>query len=67
MTSPVMSRRDPWVNMLRDGRDSGRRMGGADAVTVLPFDHALGLPDAFARRIARNTSTILVEESHCPG
>ena len=34
-------------------------VGGADAVTVLPFDHALGLPDAFARRIARNTQTIL--------
>jgi methylmalonyl-CoA mutase len=31
---------------------------------VLPFDEALGLPDAFARRIARNTSTVLIEESH---
>jgi methylmalonyl-CoA mutase len=39
-------------------------VGGADAVTVLPFDARLGLPDAFARRIARNTSTLLVEESH---
>jgi methylmalonyl-CoA mutase len=39
-------------------------VGGAESVTVLPFDHALGLPDAFARRIARNTSTILLEESH---
>lgn len=33
-------------------------------MTVLPFDEALGLSDAFARRIARNTSTILMEESH---
>ncbi len=47
-----------------DGRDARRGVGGADSVTVLPFDHALGLPDAFARRIARNTSTILIEESH---
>ncbi|MER6531941.1 methylmalonyl-CoA mutase subunit beta [Streptomyces sp. NPDC001508] len=66
VTSPVMvTRRDPWVNMLRATVATlAAGVGGADAVTVLPFDHALGLPDAFARRIARNTSTILVEESH---
>lgn len=66
VTSPVMmSRRDPWVNMLRTTIATlAAGVGGADAVTVLPFDHALGLPDAFARRIARNTSTILMEESH---
>ncbi|MEV0206594.1 methylmalonyl-CoA mutase subunit beta [Streptomyces sp. NPDC050788] len=66
VTSPVMmTRRDPWVNMLRTTIATlAAGVGGADAVTVLPFDHALGLPDAFARRIARNTSTILVEESH---
>ncbi|HET6857968.1 MAG TPA: methylmalonyl-CoA mutase family protein, partial [Streptomyces sp.] len=64
-SSVMMSRRDPWVNMLRTTVASlAAGVGGADAVTVLPFDHALGLPDAFARRIARNTSTILVEESH---
>ncbi|MGW1069309.1 methylmalonyl-CoA mutase family protein [Streptomyces aureus] len=66
VTSPVMmSRRDPWVNMLRATIATlAAGVGGADSVTVLPFDHALGLPDAFARRIARNTSTILIEESH---
>ncbi|MFD9330997.1 methylmalonyl-CoA mutase family protein [Streptomyces sp. NPDC060065] len=66
VTSPVMmARRDPWVNMLRTTVATlAAGVGGADAVTVLPFDHAIGLPDAFARRIARNTSTILVEESH---
>ncbi|MDJ0380174.1 methylmalonyl-CoA mutase subunit beta [Streptomyces sp. G-G2] len=66
VTSPVMmTRRDPWVNMLRTTVAClGAGVGGADAVTVLPFDHDLGLPDAFARRIARNTSTILLEESH---
>jgi len=37
-------------------------VGGADVVTVQPFDAALGLPDAFARRIARNTQSLLVEE-----
>jgi methylmalonyl-CoA mutase len=66
VVSPVMmTRRDPWVNMLRATIATlAAGVGGAEAVTVLPFDHALGLPDAFARRIARNTSTILVEESH---
>ncbi|MEV7870843.1 methylmalonyl-CoA mutase family protein [Streptomyces sp. NPDC088124] len=66
VTSAVMmTRRDPWVNMLRTTVAAlAAGVGGADAVTVLPFDHALGLPDAFARRIARNTSTILLEESH---
>ncbi|MFE0254882.1 methylmalonyl-CoA mutase family protein [Streptomyces sp. NPDC059010] len=66
VTSPVMmTRRDPWVNMLRATIATlAAGAGGADSVTVLPFDHALGLPDAFARRIARNTSTILIEESH---
>ncbi|MEU5637512.1 methylmalonyl-CoA mutase family protein [Streptomyces rishiriensis] len=64
-SSVMMSRRDPWVNMLRTTIATlAAGAGGADAVTVLPFDDALGLPDAFARRIARNTSTILIEESH---
>ncbi|MGW2418386.1 methylmalonyl-CoA mutase family protein [Streptomyces sp. NPDC001709] len=64
-SSVMMARRDPWVNMLRTTVATlAAGVGGADSVTVLPFDHALGLPDAFARRIARNTSTILIEESH---
>ncbi|WP_326800079.1 methylmalonyl-CoA mutase subunit beta [Streptomyces sp. NBC_01808] len=66
VTSPVMAtRRDPWVNMLRTTVATlAAGVGGADAVTVLPFDHAIGLPDAFSRRVARNTSAVLVEESH---
>lgn len=66
VTSEVMmSVRDPWVNMLRTTVATlAAGVGGADAVTVLPFDSALGLPDAFARRIARNTQAILLEESH---
>ena len=66
VTSSVMAtERDPWVNMLRGTVAClAAGVGGADAVTVQPFDSALGLPDAFARRIARNTQAILVEESH---
>ena len=62
---PMMSAYDPWVNMLRTTVAAfAAGVGGADAVTVLPFDTALGAPDAFARRIARNTSSLLVSESH---
>ncbi|MGZ4451010.1 MAG: methylmalonyl-CoA mutase family protein [Nocardioides sp.] len=62
---PMMTRYDPWVNMLRTTVAAfAAGVGGADAVTVLPFDSALGLPDAFGRRIARNTSALLVSESH---
>jgi methylmalonyl-CoA mutase len=61
----MMTKYDPWVNMLRTCVAAfAAGVGGADAVTVLPFDSRLGLPDAFSRRIARNTSSLLVEESH---
>jgi methylmalonyl-CoA mutase len=60
----MMARRDPWVNMLRTTvACAGAAFGGANAVTVLPFSWALGRPDAFARRIARNTHLVLQEES----
>ena len=66
VTSSVMTTaRDPWVNMLRTTVACfAAGVGGADAITVQPFDAALGLPDAFARRIARNTQALLTEESH---
>jgi methylmalonyl-CoA mutase len=61
----MMSKYDPWVNMLRTCVAAfSAGVAGADAVTVLPFDAPLGLPDAFSRRIARNTSTLLFAESH---
>jgi methylmalonyl-CoA mutase len=63
-SSAMMTRRDPWVNMLRTTVAAfAAGVGGADAVTVQPFDARLGLPDDFARRIARNTQTLLLEES----
>ncbi|MGA8412515.1 MAG: methylmalonyl-CoA mutase subunit beta [Xanthobacteraceae bacterium] len=61
----MMTRRDPWVNILRTTVATfAAGLGGADSVTVLPFTAALGLPDAFARRLARNTQLILLEESN---
>jgi len=61
----MMARRDPQVNILRATLATfAAALGGADAISVLPFTAALGLPDRFARRIARNTQLILMEESH---
>jgi methylmalonyl-CoA mutase len=61
----MMSKYDPWVNMLRTTVAAfAAGVGGADAVTVLPFDSVLGVPDGFGRRIARNTSSLLVSEAH---
>ena len=62
---PMMSAYDPYVNMVRTTIAAfAAGVGGADAVTVLPFDEPLGLPEAFSRRIARNTSSLLISESH---
>jgi methylmalonyl-CoA mutase len=61
----MLARRDPQVNILRTSiAVFAAALGGADAITVLPFTAALGLPDRFARRIARNTQLVLLEESH---
>ena len=61
----MMTRRDSYVNMLRATiAVTAAGVGGADAISVLPFTAALGLPDAFARRVARNTQLILLEESN---
>lgn len=61
----MMTRRDPFTNILRTGMAAAcAGMGGADAVGVLPHTQALGLPDAFARRVARNSQIVLIEESH---
>lgn len=61
----MMTKRDPYVNMLRATiAVFSAGLGGANAISVLPFTAALGLPDGYARRIARNTQTILLEESN---
>ncbi len=61
----MMAQRDPHVNILRAAiAVSAAALGGADAITVLPFTAARGLPERLARRIARNTQLILIEEAH---
>jgi methylmalonyl-CoA mutase len=61
----MMTRRDVHTNMLRTTIAAlAAALGGADAISILPHTIALGLPDAFARRVARNTQLILLEESN---
>ncbi len=67
---PMMTQRDPWVNLLRCTLAAfGAGVGGADTVLLFPFDVAIpggfpGTARSFARRIARNTQLLLLEESH---
>jgi methylmalonyl-CoA mutase len=67
---PMMTQRDPWVNMLRTTLAAfGAGVGGADTVLVYPFDVAIpggfpGMATSFARRMARNVQLLLLEESH---
>ncbi|MCP3415140.1 methylmalonyl-CoA mutase subunit beta [Bradyrhizobium brasilense] len=61
----MLTQRDPNVNMLRATIATfAAGLGGANAITVLPHTLALGLPDDFARRVARNTQLVLLDESN---
>jgi methylmalonyl-CoA mutase len=61
----VLTRRDPYVNLLRNTVGVfAAGLGGAESITSAPFDALLGPPDLFSRRIARNTLLILQEEAH---
>lgn len=60
----MMTRYDSWTNIVRITTAAfGAGIGGADAITTLPFTDPLGLPTPFARRVARNTQHVLLEES----
>ena len=60
-----ITRDDPFVNILRGTISTfAAAVGGAEAITVLPFDTAWGLPNDFSRRVARNTQIVLAEESN---
>ena len=61
----MLTRDDPWTNVLRETLATfGAATGGADVITVLPYDTVHGLPERFSRRLARNTSLVLAQESH---
>ncbi len=61
----VLTRRDPWVNLLRNTAACfAGAVGGADAIITLPADAAIGASDEMTRRIARDTQLILRDECH---
>ena len=61
----MMTANDPWNNLLRATiAVFSAAVGGADAITTLPFTQALGAPNAFARRLARDTQLVLQDESY---
>lgn len=60
----MMTRRDPHTNMLRAvSAVAAAGLGGADSISVVPFTAVHGLPDPFARRMARNVQNVLLCES----
>ncbi len=59
----MMTRYDAHTNILRVTTAAfAAGIGGADDITTYPFTDALGLPTPFARRVARNTQHVLLEE-----
>ncbi len=61
----MQTRKDPETNILRSTIAAfSAAVGGADSISIIPHSASHGLPDAFSRRIARNTQLILAEESH---
>jgi methylmalonyl-CoA mutase len=61
----MMTRYAAHLNMLRHVTAIfAAGVAGADSLCALPFSLAAGLPDGFARRMARNVHSILIEEAH---
>jgi methylmalonyl-CoA mutase len=55
---------DPHVNILRSTTEAmSAALGGADIITVAPFDECYKTPDEASRRLARNTQIILKREA----
>jgi methylmalonyl-CoA mutase len=61
----MMTARDTYVNVMRGATAAfSAGLGGADSVSLLPHTLAAGLPDSFARSLARNAQLILLRESN---
>ncbi|WP_310000100.1 methylmalonyl-CoA mutase family protein [Caulobacter segnis] len=61
----MLAKADAWTNLLRlTSAGFAGAVGGADAIVLDAFTDAIGLPTAFARRQARNTQLVLMEESN---
>lgn len=61
----VLAHRDPWVNILRNTACVfAAGIAGAESIGSEPYDGVLGPPSELARRIARNTHHMLMDEAH---
>lgn len=61
----MLAKADAWTNLLRlTSAGFAGAVGGADVILLDAFTDAIGLPTAFARRQARNTQLVLMEESN---
>lgn len=61
----MMTKLDPETNILRSTIACfAAAAGGADTISILPHTIVHGLPDGFARRVARNTQIVMADESH---
>lgn len=61
----MLAKADAWTNLLRlTSAGFAGAVGGADAIVLDAFTDAIGQPTAFARRQARNTQLVLMEESN---
>jgi methylmalonyl-CoA mutase len=59
----MLSRRDPWVNILRASSAAfASVLGGTQIHTIAPFTESLGQAPEMATRLARNTQLVLLEE-----
>jgi methylmalonyl-CoA mutase len=55
---------DPHVNILRGTTEAmSAALGGADSISVAPFDECYKAPDEASRRLARNTQILLKQEA----
>lgn len=56
---------DPYVNMLRTTTEAmSAALGGADSMTVFPFDVTYKKPDDLSERVARNQQIVLKYEAY---
>jgi methylmalonyl-CoA mutase len=57
--------KDPYTNLLRTQTQAmSAILGGADSLTIEPFDIIFKTPDDFSERIARNQHLLLREEAN---
>ncbi len=61
----TLTRADRWSNLVRlTAAGFAGAVGGADAIVLGAFTDAIGPPDPFALRMARNTQLILMQEAY---